>query len=459
MVIETKNFKQEVKMKGIQIMYLMVLTVLLPSLIFAGEVQEENSSWYYRGKDASMEIVNLRTPNTKVFLNEDGHCTYRVFLQPVHYIDKAGFLCDIEPGCTPGGRSSAMDFSGYANDLFGDLVTNDHIWTHEDGFWRGFAKFNTSGIPDTTTIDSVKLTLYALNCWGVLFGGSHDIRSMESNPQTGNGYSVHADAGNGDWYVNNFDPTVGWHTWILGDDPLDPACVQMTNQLSANWFAIGMSDYGGGGFYSNAMGYGLGMGNVDIEEPLVAIALVSFTASPDFDFVRLDWRTELEVDNFEWLIERKEEGGDYEIIATIPGQGTKPGPTTYLYIDRDVSQGKGYYYRLTDISTYGHQTTHSPVFVRIPTIGEEKLLVSSTMFKKNLSIKIRGLSGNRGILSIFDKTGRIIKTVNISGKDSPLTINWSGQDNKGRNVKSGVYFIRLDIDGSKTETRKVIFIK
>ncbi|TES91590.1 MAG: hypothetical protein E3J87_07470 [Candidatus Cloacimonadota bacterium] len=445
-------------MKGTRILCLIVLAVLLPSFIYGGEVQEGNISWYYREKDPSSEIVSMRNLNTKVFLNENGHCTYRVFLQPVHYIDKAGFLCDIEPSCTPGGRSSAMDFSGYADDLFGDIVTYDHIWTHEDGFWRGFAKFNTSGIPDTTTIDSVKLTLYALNCWGVLFGGSHDIRSMESNPQFGNGWSVFADAGNGDLYVNNFNPTVGWHTWILGDDPLDPACVQMTNQLPQDWFAIGMCDYGGGGFYSNAMGYGSGMGNVDIEAP-VAIALVTFTASPDFDFVRLDWRTELEVDNFEWLIERKEEGGDYEIIATTPGQGTKPGPTTYSYIDRDVSQGKGYYYRLTDISTYGHQTIHTPIFVRIPTIGEGKLLVSPTMFKKNLSIKIRGLSGNRGTLSIFDKTGRNIKTISLSGKESPLTVHWNGQDNNGRNVKSGVYFIRLDIDGTKPETKKVVFMK
>lgn len=193
-------------MKWMKIVGLLILVSLLP-LSLNSENIVDDTTWYYRDKEPSMEIINLRTPNTKVFLNEDGHCTYRVYLKPVHYMDKTGHFHDIEPSCFPLGRSSAMDFSGYADDLWGDIVTNDHIWTHEDGFWRGFAKFNTSGIPDETIVDSVKVSLYALNCWGVNFGGSHDMRSMESNPQYGNGYTVYADAGNGDLYLNNFDPT------------------------------------------------------------------------------------------------------------------------------------------------------------------------------------------------------------------------------------------------------------
>jgi len=302
-------------MKGTPFLFLVAFLLIFSNLAFSQQ-SGEDSIWYYRGFEPEQENVGMRTTNTKVFLNEDGHRTYRVYLQSVHYIDEAGYLCDIEPACIPGGRSSDMDFRGYADDLFGDLVTNDHIWTHEDGFWRGFAKFNTSGIPDITTIDSVKLSLYALNCWGVWFGGTHDMRSMENNPQFGNGYTVFADAGNGDFYLDDFDPDPDvLYTWILGDDSLDAACVQMTDQLPADWFAIGMSDYGGGGFYSNAMGYDKGIGYVEIEEPPTAVNLVSFTASPDMDYVQLKWQTEFEVDNLQWLIERKEENGnDYEVI-------------------------------------------------------------------------------------------------------------------------------------------------
>ncbi|TES91591.1 MAG: T9SS type A sorting domain-containing protein [Candidatus Cloacimonadota bacterium] len=438
-------------MKETKILCLMVLAVLLPSLIFSGE----SESFLYKGFSPEAEVVIARSENTKLFRRENGRFVWRVFQHPVHRLDEDGKFIDIDPFPAQPFWDPTQGYSGTADDLFGYVYTT---WMHvNDVFWcLPFAQFNTSGIPDGATIDTVKLTLHCRANY--LTMGDHDIRSMESRPSSSQYYTIYSDAQNGDYYLINFSPYQDtWYTWILGDEPSDPACVRMKDLLPQDWFAIGMSDWGSG-WWSATIEYYSSGGNIEIPAP-TAVSLVSFTASPDFDFVRLDWRTELEVDNFEWLIERKEEGGDYEIIATTPGQGTKPGPTTYSYIDRDVSQGKGYYYRLTDISTYGHQTIHTPIFVRIPTIGEGKLLVSPTMFKKNLSIKIRGLSGNRGTLSIFDKTGRVIKTTNLSGKDSPLTINWNGQDNNGRNVKSGVYFIRLDIDGSKVETKKVIFIK
>jgi hypothetical protein len=445
-------------MKMVNIPFLILLTLLLPSLVFSDELQEGNTLWYYWQKDPSLEIVNLRTPNTKVFLNEDGHLTYRVYLQPVHYIDEAGFLRDIEPVCISDPRD--MDFRGYADDLFGDVVTNDHIWTHEDGFWRGFAKFNTSAIPDTTVVDSVKLSLYALNCWGVWFGGTHDMRSMESNPQYSDGYSIYADAGNGDFYLDDFDPDPDvLYTWILGDEQTDPACVQMTNQLPADWFAIGMSDYGGGAWYSNAMGYDRGIGYVEIEEPPTAVNLVSFTASPDVDQVNLMWRTEYEVDNLKWLLERKTEEGDYEVISIIPGQLTKPGPTDYAYNDTEILSGDAYYYRLINVNTQGERTYHNPIFVTIPTVAGKKLSAFPSIFSQKLSIRIIGVYHKSGILSIVDATGRVVQEIAISGSTSPLSIEWDGTDSNGRSVKGGVYFIHLATNGAKPETSKVVLIR
>lgn len=451
-------------MKGRNFRYLpflfpVILALLPPSPAFTGEVQEDSMAWYYWQKDPSLEMVDLRTPNTKVFLNEDGHRTYRVYLEPVHYADKAGHLCDIEPGHPPQNGPRDMDFSGYADELFGDVVTNDEIWTHEDGFWRGFAKFNTSGIPDTTIIDSVKLSLYALNCWAVINAETHDIRSMESNPQSGNGYTIHADAGNGVFYVNDFDPTPNTlHTWILGDEQTDTACVQMKNQLPDNWFAIGMSDYGGGGWYGYAMGYDGGIGYLEIEDPPTAVNLVSFTASPDFNQVILEWRTEFEMNNLEWLIERKTEEGDYAVIAAIPGQLTKPGPTDYAYTDREVSPGDGYTYRLVNITTQGEQTFHSPVTITVPVAGE-KLSVSPSVFSQKLMIHISGVYRKSGILSIVDATGRIVREIPISGSASPVTIEWDGTDRNGRKVNGGVYFINLAINGDSPETSKVVLIR
>jgi hypothetical protein len=447
-------------MKRIQMFCILLMVFFLPLTIIAAENEKQALLWYYWGKDPSLEIVEARTLNTKVFLNEDGHRTYRIYLKPVHYIDKAGYLCDIEPGDPPQNSPRDMDFAGYADELFGDVVTNDQIWTHEDGFWRGFAKFNTSAIPDTTIIDSVKLSLYALNCWAVINAETHDIRSMESNPQFGDGYSIHADAGNGVLYVNDFDPDPNTlHTWILGDEATDTACVQMTNQLSANWFAIGMCDHGGGGWYGNAMGYDRGTGYLEIEDPPTGVSLVSFSASHDFDQVIIRWQTAYEKNNLEWLLERKTEQGEYSIIAIIPGQLTKPGPTDYAYTDRDISPGMTYYYRLVNVNTDGERTYHSALAVYIPAVEGKRLFVFPSIFTQQLSIHISGVYGKNGILSIIDKTGRIIKECPITGNVSPMDVVWDGCDENGKRVTAGIYYIRLTINGNQAETEKVILIK
>jgi hypothetical protein len=447
-------------MKTGTILLLLFLTAFLPLPVLADGVQHDTVSWFYWQKDPSLEIIELRTPNTKVFLNGDGHRTYRVYLQAVHHRDRAGCLCDIEPDSLPQSDPRDMDFRGYADDLWDEVVTNDHIWTHEAGFWRGFAKFNTSGIPDTTVVDSVKLTLYALNCWGAMLGGPHDICSMESNPQYGGGCSIYGDAGNGIIYVNDFDPDPNvLYTWILGDEPTDTACVQLTNQLPDDWFAIGMSDYYGGGWYSNAMGYDRGIGYIEIEEPPTAVNLVSFTAAPDLDQVMIRWQTAYEINNLEWLIERKTEESEYAVIAIIPGQLTKPGPTDYAYTDRAVSPGDAYYYRLVNINTEGERTSHNPVFVNVPKIAGERLLVSPSIFSRQLSIHIMGVYRKQGTLSIVDKTGRIIREIPINGRNSPLDVVWDGRDANGRSVNSGIYYIRLAINGNDAETEKVILIR
>jgi len=97
--------------------------------------------------------------------------------------------------------------------------------------------------------------------------------------------------------------------------------------------------------------------------------------------------------------------------------------------------------------------------VKTPTIGEGKLLVSPTIFSDELTMHIRGVYGKSGILLIFDKTGRLVKEITISGSTSPLAIEWNGTDNSGRSVKDGIYFIRLAINGAEDETKKVVLIK
>ncbi len=439
-------------MKVIKFLCITLLIIFLPSFISSGETATFSP---YRGYSPEDEIVIARSENTKLFRRENGRFVWRIFLHPVHKLDENKQLVDIDTFPAQPLWNPAQGYSGTVDGLF-EYVYTEWMHINEVYFCRAFAQFNTSGIPDGATIDTVKLSLH---CRANVLGlGDHDIRSMEFRPSTSGWSTIYNDAYNGDYYVTNYSPWQDtWETWILGDELTDPACVRMKNLLPEDWFSVGLSDWGSG-FWSYTIEYYSSGGNVEIPEP-TAVNLVSFTASPDFDFVQLNWRTEFEIDNLQWLIERKEENGKYEIIATIAGNNTKPSPTSYSYIDRDVLQGKSYFYRLTDISNYGNKSVHSPVFVKIPEVKGNRLVIYPSMFSKRLSMKVRGFKGNRGKLSIVDKTGRILKVYDLTGKQSPILLTWNAMDKENNRLKNGVYFIRLAIDGNQPETKKVILLK
>ncbi|KPK72428.1 hypothetical protein AMJ87_04790 [candidate division WOR_3 bacterium SM23_60] len=71
------------------------------------------------------------------------------------------------------------------------------------------------------------------------------------------------------------------------------------------------------------------------------------------------------------------------------------------------------------------------------------------------------ITGNSGFtLQIFDITGRLIK--DFSNQTSVIgnrsSVIWHGNDERGRRLPAGVYFVKLDTD-SHTETQKVILVE
>ena len=62
-------------------------------------------------------------------------------------------------------------------------------------------------------------------------------------------------------------------------------------------------------------------------------------------------------------------------------------------------------------------------------------------------------------ISIYDLTGRLIRTLPITDHRSPITeLTWDGRDNQGKEVQNGLYFTKSEI-GSFVQTTKVILIR
>jgi len=99
----------------------------------------------------------------------------------------------------------------------------------------------------------------------------------------------------------------------------------------------------------------------------VAISLSSFTAVPG-NSVTLNWVTETEIDTKGFNILRADKKkGVYEPINKdlIPSEGSAIQGASYEFVDKDVRNGKKYFYKLEDIDKNGTSTLHGPVKVKV----------------------------------------------------------------------------------------------
>jgi flagellar hook assembly protein FlgD len=63
------------------------------------------------------------------------------------------------------------------------------------------------------------------------------------------------------------------------------------------------------------------------------------------------------------------------------------------------------------------------------------------------------------ILKVYDLLGRLVKTiVDEEEVDGSHRAVWNDEDDIGRKVSSGVYFIRLQIE-TEIKTQKIVIIK
>ena len=201
--------------------------------------------------------------------------------------------------------------------------------------------------------------------------------------------------------------------------------------------------------------------------PLGIFEVTGFSAVPKRSYVLLKWRTEAELNSYQWLIERKVAGGEYETIGRLDAQGNVSHPTDYRYEDRAVEFGSRYFYRLIEIEKDGNSSYFGPLFVDLSTSDyiPRKMFINQNYpnpFQRMTSIKFGIPMRNKddyARLLVYDVTGRLTRTL-ISGKLEPgyYHINWNGKDERGREVTSGVYFYRLTV-GSKRMTKKMVYLK
>jgi len=179
----------------------------------------------------------------------------------------------------------------------------------------------------------------------------------------------------------------------------------------------------------------------------VPVELSAFNAAVWGSSVEISWLTATETNNFGFDIERKIVDGSFVSAAFIKGNGTKTTPSSYSYIDENLSAGK-YFYRLKQIDLDGSFTYSKSIEVEIN--QPEKFVLNQNYpnpFNPSTAISFEMPVEANVSLTIFNSLGEEVSKI-VKGALTPGNhiINFDAG-----NLSSGIYIYKLNATGKNGE--------
>ena len=247
--------------------------------------------------------------------------------------------------------------------------------------------------------------------------------------------------------------------------------VQLDTSATWIWNEIGGSgsaDYKGtirsntfSDFLSGYFTFGDAAGGGDISLPVL---LSLFELSENRAEVSLTWKTESEIDNQYWLVQRKEHiatdstknqdtptTDNFETIVRLDGQGTKASETMYAFLDNNTFSGKQYFYRLVDISINGRKHFHDEQSILVGLPNKYELFQNYPNPFNPLTNILYDLPIHSDVhIDVFNVLGQKVATlVNDNQKAGYYKIIWNSKNLHGNNLASGMYIIAIQAAGVK----------
>lgn len=201
------------------------------------------------------------------------------------------------------------------------------------------------------------------------------------------------------------------------------------------------------------------------------VELSSFTiALSAYNMVTLMWVTQSETNVSGYRIYRNSEENleTAELLNIfVPATNTSQ-MQVYVYTDEEIQQDGTYYYWLQNLDMDGSYAFHGPTTITIT--GHEQgippvpvvLGINNAYpnpFNPSLTINYGITRRGSAVLDIYNQRGQLVRNLyNGTREIGAYSIVWNGTDNNGRELPSGVYFIRMQTD-AKSFGRKVILLK
>ncbi|TFG94616.1 MAG: T9SS type A sorting domain-containing protein, partial [Calditrichales bacterium] len=221
-------------------------------------------------------------------------------------------------------------------------------------------------------------------------------------------------------------------------------------------------------FASGYFTFGDATGGADISLPVL---LSLFDLAEKRGEVTVTWKSESEIDNLYWLVQRKEESdstAQFETIARVEGRLTTSTATDYSIIDNGVELNRTYAYRLADISTSGRHHFHDPVLITIGLPQTYQLHQNyPNPFNASTTIAYDLPRHSEVHIEIYNIMGQKVATlVNEKQKPGYYKLIWDSTNRQGNPVASGMYFVTIKSEGAKDgkveqyhKAQKIVLVK
>ncbi len=185
--------------------------------------------------------------------------------------------------------------------------------------------------------------------------------------------------------------------------------------------------------------------NVEIDDgtpTLLPVELSSFSGLKKGDDVQLKWRTETELHNYGFIVQRSSDKQDWDDADFVAGAGESYSPREYSYIDYDISRrhfGTTLYYRLLQLDRDGTEN-YSSVLEISQRPSAPAITVYPHPVRNEATLQLQLSEAAVGSLTMYDSYGRRIedqcRTVDLREGSHVLPISASS-------LNSGSYFIEF----------------
>jgi hypothetical protein len=193
------------------------------------------------------------------------------------------------------------------------------------------------------------------------------------------------------------------------------------------------------------------------------VELSRFELVSDDGTVTITWQTSFEADHLGFHIYRAENGGNrFERVNDELIRGGGDRRRGYEFVDRMVTTGETYAYRLLAVDTSGGTQTFSLGSVRVEHMLPTNLVLHQNRpnpFNPSTSIAFELPGAAHVTLRIYEISGRLVNTL-VDGRCEAgnHSVVWSGRDQSGRPLVSGVYAYRLEI-GDRAMSRMLVLAR